>query len=143
MVVTECLFVVNSGTIEIEVDFAVGMKNGAENVIDCESSPAEVDRTTADAGFDEQPAEFGYWSPMDTETVNNCELPVLMIPPELHSSALPHFSGWRSTRSKIRLLAFRLLFHLICSPVSGLYVGLNCSTSGRQQAPGRPDFGWS
>ena len=53
MAVAEGLFVVNSGTIEIEVDFAVGMKNGAENVIDCESSPAEVDRTTADAGFDE------------------------------------------------------------------------------------------
>ena len=53
MVVTECLFVVNSGTIEIEVGFAAGMKNGAENVIDCELFPAEVDRTTADAGFDE------------------------------------------------------------------------------------------
>ena len=131
MVVTECLFVVNSGTIEIEVDFAVGMKNGAENVIDCELYPAEVDRTTADAGFDEQPAEVGYWSPMDTETVNNCGQPVPMIPPELYSSALPHFSGWRSPRSKIRLLAFRLLFHSICSPVSGLCVELNCSTSGR------------
>ena len=121
----------NSGTIEIEVDFAAGMKNGAESVIDCELFPAEADRTTANAGFDEQPAEAECCSPMDTETVDNCELPVPKNPPELHSSALPHFSGWRSTRSKIRLLAFRLLFHLICSPVSGLYVGLNCSTSGR------------
>ena len=129
----------NSGTIEIEVDFAAGMKNGAESVIDCELFPAEADRTTANAGFDEQPAEAECCSPMDTETVDNCELPVPTNPPELHSSVLLHFFGWCSPQRKIRLLAFRLLFHSICSTASGLCSGLNYSTSGR--APGRPDFG--
>ena len=81
MVVAEGLFAaVNSGTIEIEVGF--GMKNGVESVIECGLFPAEIDRTTADAGFDGQPVGSGCWSPMDTETVNNCELSVPTIPPE-------------------------------------------------------------